>query len=86
MPAVSRLGDTSNHGGTITSASTDVKNGGLGIARNGDTFNCPIHGPNKTLTAITTKTRVNGQLVITVGAQVSCGAIITQGSSNFNAS
>lgn len=81
---VARFGDTSNHGGSITSASTDVKVNGLGVARAGDTFTCPIHGPNKILSAITTRTRVNGRLVITVGAHVSCGAVITSGSPDVN--
>lgn len=86
MTAVARLGDTSNHGGTIIQASSDVKVNGLGVARQGDNHSCPISGHGVTpLTAITTKTFVNGRLVITVGAVAGCGAHINQGSPNVNA-
>ncbi len=85
MSAVSRLGDSSTHGGAITSASTNTNANGKGVARSGDTFLCPTHG-TQTLQAITTKTKVNGRLVITVGAHVTCGATITQGSPDVNAS
>jgi len=84
MSAVSRLGDSSTHGGSIISASTNKKANSKGIARQGDQFQCPTHGL-QTLNAITTKTFVDGRLVITVGAHVTCGATITQGSPNVNA-
>lgn len=79
MPKVARLGDPSSHGGTITSASTTVKADGIGVARAGDEHTCPAHGKSA-LTAIITKTKVNGRLVITVGATAGCGAVITAGS------
>lgn len=86
MPAVARLGDTSDHGGTIISASTDTKVNGSGVARQGDQHSCPIRGHGTTpLTAIATKTYVDGRLVITVGAVAGCGATIVQGSPNVNA-
>jgi uncharacterized Zn-binding protein involved in type VI secretion len=84
MAAVARLGDTSSHGGAIVTASTNVRANGQGVARQGDILQCPSHGP-KALTAITTKTRVNGRLVITVGAHAACGAVITQGSPTVDA-
>lgn len=86
MSKVARLGDTSSHGGSIISASNNVKANGIGVARNGDMHACPIQGHGTTpLTAITTKTFVNGRLVITVGATAGCGAVITQGSANVDA-
>lgn len=84
MAAVARFGDSSTHGGSITSASSDVKANGKGVARQGDILQCPSHGP-RPITAITSKTRVNGRLVVTVGAVASCGAIINQGSPNVDA-
>ena len=85
MTAVARLGDTSDHGGTIISASSNVNANGKGVARQGDMHTCPIkdHGTTP-LTAITTKTK-NGQLLITVGAKAGCGATIVSGSPNVNA-
>lgn len=86
MAAVARLGDTSSHGGSIISASSNVNCNGIGVARNGDSHNCPLRGHGVTpITAITTKTYVNGRLVVTVGAVAGCGAVITSGSSNTNA-
>lgn len=86
MAAIARLGDASNHGGHIITASSDVKADGIGVARQGDSHQCPISGHGTTpLTAITTKTKVNGRLVITVGAHAGCGATIVAGSPNANA-
>jgi uncharacterized Zn-binding protein involved in type VI secretion len=83
MAAISRLNDTSDHGGYIISASPDVKVNGVGVAREGDLHSCPLRGHGVTaISAITTKTRVNGRLVITVGALAGCGATITSGSPN----
>lgn len=76
---VARLSDTSTHGGSIISASSTAFAAGLGIARNGDTFFCPIH-QTRTLIANQSTLVVDGRPAITVGASVSCGAIITTGS------
>lgn len=84
MAAVARLGDSSTHGGTIISASPNVRANNKGVARQGDILQCPSHGP-RPLNAITTKTRANGLLVITVGASATCGAVINQGSPNVDA-
>jgi len=86
MPAIARLGDTSSHGGTIITASNDVRANNRGVARQGDSHSCPISGHGVTpITAITTRTYVNGRLVVTVGARAACGAIINSGSPNDNA-
>lgn len=79
MSALARLGDTSDHLGSIISASPNVRCDGIQVARAGDLHNCPTHGITA-LIPITTKTRVNGQLVITVGAAAQCGAVIITGS------
>ena len=81
MPAIARLGDTSDHGGAITSASPNVFCNGIAVARQTDSFLCPIHGA-QTITSITTRTYANSLLVATIGATVSCGATITTGSPN----
>lgn len=84
MSAVARLGDPGSHPGAISSASSDVMANGISVARQGDGFACDIHGP-QTLVAITTKTFANNKLVITVGAQTTCGATIISGSPTVNA-
>lgn len=82
MPAIARLGDTSTHGGSITTASSNTKVNGRGVARDGDTLLCPTHGP-KPITS-TAKNKVNGRRIVTVGSVAQCGAIITTGSPNTN--
>lgn len=86
MPAVARLGDTSDHGGVIISASSNVKANGIEVARQGDQHSCPIKGHGITpLTASVTDVKVNGRLVITIGSQAGCGAVIDSGSPDVNA-
>ena len=84
--AVARLGDGSNHGGVIISASSDVKANGTGVARDGDLHSCPI--PTHGVTAINANSSVkaNGHSIATVGSTTGCGATISSGSPNVNAS
>lgn len=80
---VARLGDTSTHGGEIISTNQDntVTANGIPIAVNGAIHRCPIDGHGDTaITAITVKTFINGELIITIGAQSGCGAVINSGS------
>ncbi len=85
MSACSRLGDHSDHGGTIISASSNLLANGIGVAREGDLHDCPIHGHGVTsLTAIATNV-FNGQLLITVGSTAGCGATIIEGSPSVGA-
>lgn len=84
MPAVARLNDPSSHNGKIVTASTNVLANGLGVARSGDTHSCPVHGPSALNS--TSKTLVNGKSVVRVGDAAGCGATITSGSPNVNAS
>ena len=44
MPLIIGLGDTSDHGGQVTSAASKSMAEGKRIARIGDTFDCPIDG------------------------------------------
>jgi uncharacterized Zn-binding protein involved in type VI secretion len=79
MQAVARLGDTGSHGGSITTASTDVFADGKGVARVGDTYNCPIHGPNPIVSG-SNLYYVDNKQVVRVGDTTQCGATITTGS------
>jgi uncharacterized Zn-binding protein involved in type VI secretion len=76
---IARLGDTSTHGGQIVTASPNVRCDGLQVGRNGDFLQCPAHGLQP-VTSISNGKRVNGQLILTVGAVAACGAVISSGS------
>lgn len=76
---VARVGDIGSHGGTITSGSPKVKANGLPIARVGDIYNCPIHGPNPIVSGAPTVFGPD-RLVAHIGSKTACGAIITSGS------
>ena len=71
------VGDVSDHGGSITSSNQDgtVTVAGTVIAVSGAILACPIHG-NQSISAITTKSKINGKLVLTYGATAACGAKI----------
>jgi uncharacterized Zn-binding protein involved in type VI secretion len=80
---LSRLGDTSNHGGVIITASSSVMINGKGAVRQGDLHSCPLHGhgvtPMTHVTA-TTKWTVDGRNGINEGDQAQCGAAMVVGS------
>lgn len=87
MAATARLGDGSNHGGIIITTNTDnlVTNDGLPIAVHGALHSCPITGHGVTsISAITSKTKINDKLVLTTGAIAGCGAIIIGGGTNLD--
>ncbi len=75
---VARLGDTSSHGGQITTAATNTKVEGQFVARVNDTLNCPAHGPNPILTG-SPKLEAEGQQVARSGSVTQCGAVIIGG-------
>ena len=74
------LGDGSNHGGTLTTTNQDnkFKVAGIAVCANGCSHSCPITGHGVTaVSAVTTKSYVNGKLIVTEGATAGCGAVIT---------
>lgn len=73
------LGDGSSHGGTVVNTNNNgtflVNN--IPICVQGATHNCPIIGHGNTaITAITTMSYMNNQLILTYGAVAGCGAVI----------
>lgn len=74
---VSRLGDKSDHGGEIITATTKMHVSGIPLARTGDIHRCPIHGD----TQITARSTMYSDTlsVAHIGAVAGCGAIITTG-------
>lgn len=81
MLHVARLGDTSDHGGTLITASEDTFANGIGVARHGDLHDCPIDGHGVTAMSSDSTVIVNGRPVVRVGLdQAGCGAVISSGS------
>jgi hypothetical protein len=80
---VARLGDVSNHGGTIISSGTLVRDSvdGKLVARKGDLHSCPIprHGITPIITA-SPKVRSQGKNVAARTSVCGCGAAIVSAS------
>lgn len=84
MAKVIRIGDPGSHGGAVATGSPDTFANGLKVARVGDTYNCPIHGPNP-ITTGSPDTFANGLKVARVGDTTACGATLQGGSPNVEA-
>lgn len=86
MPAIARVGDQTDHGGTIVSGSSDVTTNGIPTARIGDMHSCPIsgHGSTPIVTGSGSVT-ANGIPVARVGDSTGCGATIVSGSPDVTA-
>ena len=77
---IALLGDSSSHGGVITTSNQDgtLKVGGVEVAVDGAKHTCPISGHGTTaITAVTIKSFHNLKLIITFGAVAGCGAVIS---------
>lgn len=79
MPKIIRVGDPGSHGGEVTTGSPDVFANNKQVARVGDTYNCPIHGPNE-ITSGSPDVFANDQAVARVGDDTACGATLQDGS------
>lgn len=76
---VACMGDTSSHGGTITTSGQvgNVMAAGAKVAVQGALHSCPIKGHGTTaIVPIITKTFIGGKLVVTAGAVAGCGAVM----------
>lgn len=71
------LGDTSTHSGTLITTNQDnrCKVKGINVCVHGCLHSCPIHGVTA-VSAITTRSFINGKLIITWDAVAGCGARI----------
>ena len=76
---VARLGDAGSHGGVITTGSSKVFVNDKPMARVGDTYDCPKHGPNPIVTGAN-HVFGQGKPVAHVGSKTACGATIIEGS------
>jgi uncharacterized Zn-binding protein involved in type VI secretion len=79
--SLARLGEQSDHGGTIISASgNDILANGIAVAVEGDLHGCPIKGHGITPLISSSKNTSGGKGLIKAGDRAGCGAIITTGS------
>ena len=78
---VVRLGDTSDHGGSMISAGGHFRTDGKTVCVDGDIHHCPIKGHGNTpVSATTITTRTGGKGILRVGDIAGCGAKIISGS------
>ena len=82
--SIARLGDTSNHGGTIISANqVTAKANGILIAVTGANHSCPIQGHGVTSVSSSSKVKCEGKSIIRKNVDFAgCGALINFGSPN----
>lgn len=78
MPMIIRMGDTSTHGGAVTTAAQKVLAEGARVARVTDILSCPIHGPNPIVEG-SEKLWAEGQKVARHGDHTACGAALISG-------
>jgi uncharacterized Zn-binding protein involved in type VI secretion len=72
-----RLGDSTSHGGTVTSVSVQTDVLGIQVARIGDKTSCPIPGHGSPLIITGDPTLiVDGSPVARHGDETDCGAIL----------
>jgi uncharacterized Zn-binding protein involved in type VI secretion len=79
MPQAVRLGDIGSHGGVVSTGSPDTFVNSRPVARVGDIYDCPVHGPNPIVEG-SGDVFVNGNAVARVGDTTACGATLTEGS------
>ena len=78
---VARLGDTTNHGGTIVTGSTGTIVNGKPVARMGDLHACPRKGHGLTrIVSGSTTTLIEGKPTARMGDTTGCGAVIVTAS------
>lgn len=75
---VALLGDTSDHGGSITVSNQDgtVYAEGKVIPVSGATLNCPIHGNQSIINNLDNNWLINGKKVVLDASLAACGAKI----------
>lgn len=80
---VSKIGDTSDHGGAIITGSSSFDLEDIPVARIGDIFACPVHGNNPIISSLVLNADDDGKLLAHIGSKTQCGATITTGDATF---
>lgn len=81
MSKIVRLGDPSDHGGTMVSATGKFKVNGKIVCVSGDMHSCPIKDHGTTPVSSSKTLTSGGKSVIKVGSVAGCGAVISDGGS-----
>ncbi len=76
MTNIAKLGDQSDHGGTIISASGGFTVDGVAGVVSGDIHQCPIQGHGATPINSSSSATANGKSIVRSGDQAGCGATI----------
>ncbi|MDH4322539.1 MAG: PAAR domain-containing protein [Betaproteobacteria bacterium] len=84
MPAAARVGDTSNHGGSITGpGASNVTVGGLPAAVAGDLHACPLgsssHPPVSPFPMGSASVLIGGRPALRTSDACGCGAMVAAG-------
>ena len=83
MRRVIRLGDSTSHGGKVTSACNWFTVGGIAVARQGDNCTCPKKGHNNCKIAEGDPNYViEGRPVALEGHKTTCGAVLIASGAN----
>lgn len=86
MALIARLGDTSDHGGTIITSAALTTVEGILVARVGDSHSCPIPGHGITdIEDGSGEFTCEGAIVAVDGSTCGCGAKIISSASTSNA-
>jgi uncharacterized Zn-binding protein involved in type VI secretion len=76
MSNIAKLGDQSDHGGTIIQASGGFTVDDIAGVVDGDLHQCPIHGHGTTSITATGNATGNGRGIVRSGDKAGCGATI----------
>jgi uncharacterized Zn-binding protein involved in type VI secretion len=70
------LGDSTSHGGKVTSASSTFDIQGKNAALLHDTVSCPIHGINRIIECDVASYEENGRGIVIHGCKTECGSVV----------
>jgi uncharacterized Zn-binding protein involved in type VI secretion len=84
MTQIIRLGDPSDHGGVMVSATANFIINGKKVCINQNLHSCPKVGHGITPVTATASFTSNGLKVVQVGDVAECGAVLISGSPNVS--
>lgn len=84
MPLIVRKGDAGSHGGAVITGASRWRCEGQPIARLGDIYACPIHGPNPIVSG-SGHWRCEGAPIARHGDATACGASLISGAAKWQA-
>ena len=82
-PLIVRKGDAGSHGGSVATGASRWQCEGAPIARQGDTYECPVHGANP-IVGGSSKWRCEGQPIARHGDATACGATLISGATKWD--